>query len=473
MAGAGLGAAIAGVSVLVDYAGHDRYEAEVFGQGAAAFGLGALIDAGGDDRYGLKAFGQGYASTAGVGVLWDRSGNDVYSAAGLPDAWQREGGIGFTQGVASGFRTPLAGGIGILRDDAGDDRYEAQMFAQGAGYYYGVGLLWDRGGNDRYRAVRYAQGNGVHQAAGVLRDEAGDDRYELSVGVGQGMGLDLAVGVLVDAAGNDEYQSISLAQGSGTANGFGLLFDREGENRWQMGADLRSWGHAEWSRRLPTAGVLLYEPARASFVRDGKPSAPGNASIVHEADDTVPRCPDISPAAGAPARPLGEMLTAVAPSLPGANPERELYAQILRRVIDDPAAAMAEVPPGNFDLMYALGEVLPCALAAASAEEATRMDAAFDAALANPRTPFLAVIAAALRKRPGSAQTMQRLSAALLAHPYCAARTLSIGTWASETQAKEASRSPCWRLQAVALERLKALGAAPDDNPSLPSFFPR
>ena len=34
---------------------------------------------------------------------------------------------------------PLTGGIGILRDERGDDRYEAQMFAQGSGYYFALG----------------------------------------------------------------------------------------------------------------------------------------------------------------------------------------------------------------------------------------------------------------------------------------------------------------------------------------------
>ena len=99
-----------------------------------------------------------------------------------------------------GGRSSLGGGIGILRDDAGDDRYEAEMFAQGAAYFFGAGLLWDRGGEDRYSAIRYAQGCGVHQAAGILRDEAGNDRYALAVGVGQGMGLDQSVGLFARGA---------------------------------------------------------------------------------------------------------------------------------------------------------------------------------------------------------------------------------------------------------------------------------
>jgi len=202
----------------------------------------------------------------------------------------REGGLSFAQGAASGYRgepgdhPALGGGIGILRDERGDDEYVAEMFAQGLGYYYGVGLLWDGGGNDRYRAVRYAQGNGAHQAVGVLRDEAGDDRYELAVGVGQGMGLDLAVGALLDAAGNDAYQAGLLAQGSATANGIGLLADGGGDDLWRMtqGTDLRSWGHAEWYCGLPSAGLFLHQ-GRAQFDRAGAPAVRRESALVaHE-----------------------------------------------------------------------------------------------------------------------------------------------------------------------------------------------
>jgi hypothetical protein len=288
--GPGLGAAIAGVALLFDAAGDDRYVAGAFGQGAAAYGLGALIDLRGNDLYQLQAGGQGYGLAGGTGLLWDRDGNDRYQVAGFEDPFGRGGGLSFAQGAASGYRDEgtaspaLGGGIGILRDERGDDDYAAEMFAQGLGYYYGIGLLWDGGGNDRYRAVRYAQGNGAHQAVGVLRDEAGDDRYELSVGVGQGMGLDLAVGALLDAAGNDAYQAGLLAQGSATANGIGLLADGGGDDLWRMTqpADQRSWGHAEWYCGLPSAGLFLHQ-GRAQFERAGAPALRRESALVaHE-----------------------------------------------------------------------------------------------------------------------------------------------------------------------------------------------
>lgn len=270
--GAGLGAAVAGASLLIDFAGDDVYQAKHFAQGAAAFGIGALLDFGGDDRYRVEAWGQGLGIGDGVGLLWDRRGNDRYSAGGLPDPFKRAGGLSGAQGAGFGYRDQLGGGAGILRDDEGDDAYEAEMFAQGLGYYFAFGMLWDHAGNDRYRALQYAQGNGVHQALGVLRDESGDDRYELALLYGQGMGLDVAFGMLVDAAGDDDYRAHDVVQGSATANGFGLLADGGGADRFATGHGVHKWGYAEWLRGMPSVGVLLHG-ARAQLTHTGQ-SAP-------------------------------------------------------------------------------------------------------------------------------------------------------------------------------------------------------
>ena len=293
--GAGLGAALGGGSLLVDAGGNDRYGAKYFGQGAAAFGLGALIDHGGDDRYRIEAWGQGLGLAGGIGLLWDHAGNDAYAAGGVPDPYERGASLSGAQGAAFGFRDVIGGGVGLLRDDAGDDTYEAQMFAQGTGYYYGLGFLWDRSGDDRYRAVRYAQGSGAHQAVGILRDESGNDNYELSFGVGQGMGLDLARGMLFDLRGNDEYRGGLLVQGAATANGIGVLQDRDGANRFAIGVDThaagppRSWGHAEWYAGLPSFGLLDTPRERATFSPAAGPAPPARVDEKTEALATPSR----------------------------------------------------------------------------------------------------------------------------------------------------------------------------------------
>jgi hypothetical protein len=496
MPGPGLGAALAGASVVMDFSGDDSYSAELFGQGAAAFGLGALIDHAGNDTYRLRAGGQGFGLAEGVGLLWDRGGNDTYAASGLSDVYGRGGGLSWAQGAAYGYRTVLGGGIGVLRDDAGDDRYEAEMYAQGAGYYYGVGLLWDRGGTDRYHAVRYAQGAGVHEAAGILRDESGGDRYALGYGVGQGMGLDLAVGMLADGAGDDRYRASVLAQGTATANGIGIVADHGGADEWHVDDAGRAWGRAEWLRGLPSLGLMLYDPARSGFTRKegaiaATPEAArfggpfGDAPVRHEAAPK-PRCPD-SVAPGKtwsdPDFSLAEALRRLAPAFAGGAFDPAAYANVKERLLTQLEASFAGLPRGDFDVAWSLGEALRCAAAGAAADDMRVMWLEMERVLAAElRTPFAGAIVGALHERPAPPQQMERILAALEAYPGCGLRAAALrlrGTVATDdvsrasalAAARTALPSTCWRLQAAARDVLKRLDAAPDDHTALPTFL--
>lgn len=470
--GPGWGAAFAGASVLVDYAGNDVYASGIFGQGAAAAGLGALIDLSGSDGYRVRAAGQGLGLAGGIGLLWDRSGDDRYTAGGLRDAYERGAGLSFAQGAAVGVRTSLGGGVGILRDGAGNDDYAAEMFAQGTGYYYGLGLLWDRGGADRYRAVRYAQGNGVHQAVGVLRDESGNDRYELTVGVGQGMGLDLAVGILADMGGDDRYAAPNLAQGSATANGAGVLIDLGGANEWRL-EQQEGWGRAEWSRGLPSLGLLLFDPARASFNRKGAGTAAprAEATILHEAEGAA-RCPAAVASPAASGLTLEQALRALGPGLVSGVADPAVVRFSLERLRDGVERALAELPEGDFDLAWSLATVLRCALESADAATAERLWDGFERMLAAKRaTPFAGPIAGALRARPAPAPQMERMLELLAAHPHCSVRVAALSLGRSVPAAQEALRSDCWRLQSRALRLLRELGVAPENLDAVPEFL--
>jgi hypothetical protein len=489
--GPGLGAAIVGAALIVDVAGDDTYEAMHFGQGAAAFGLGAILDLRGNDIYRVRAGGQGFAMSGGVGLLWDREGGDTYTAAGLADPYERGGGVSMAQGAATGSRTSLGGGVGILRDDAGDDVYEAQMFAQGAGYYYGLGLLWDGGGSDRYRAVRYAQGAGVHEAVGVLRDESGNDHYELTYGVGQGMGLDLAVGALLDGGGDDRYRSEVVAQGSGTANGIGLLRDSGGADEWRMGSDLRSWGRAEWARRLPTTGFLLYDASRAVFLREGKAIVPaplaadlggpsGGDPATHEAQDDRP-CPTVS--ATAPEIPFVEALRRAETGFAGDAADPAAYASAQLTLKQRFKAGIAELPRDDFEVAWVLSHALRCAFAKASADEAAAMGRDIEVILKDdPASPFAAGFAFALHDRRPPVPQTENILAALDASPVCGTRAAALSL-RQLTAVDEATRaraisvaqaalsSSCWRMQATALVTLRRLGLTPPEAAPLPSFL--
>jgi hypothetical protein len=430
--GPGLGAAVAGASLLLDVTGNDSYRAPHVSQGMAAFGIGVLIDLAGDDRYDLDAWGQGFALAGGFGLLWDAAGNDRYAARGPADGYDRGGGLSGAQGAAMGPRNFFAGGIGILRDDAGDDVYVAEMFAQGTGYYYGLGLLWDRGGDDRYDAVRYAQGSGVHEAVGVLRDESGNDRYSLKVGVGQGMGLDLAVGALVDGAGDDAYTADVLAQGTATANGIGVLDDAGGADRFAIGSGERQWGHAQWLRGLPSTGVFLYDPARASFVIGDKPLAA-----------PPPPRKELEPEPEAGGCPAG---ISVGPA--------ELDA--LRREY--------------FDGVYTLGQRLRCALG--DPQQAAPLWKALDAELAGrPDSPLGGYIALAFRVHPPPPPLDRAVLARLDAHPHCSVRALALRAAPRADAARNALKSGCYQLQAAALQVLQKLGEPVPADAQLPAFL--
>ena len=251
-----------GVGVLYDADGRDIYVSEALSQGSAQFGIGLLIDAGDeDDDYRAFTHAQGFGFTAGLGALVDASGDDVYDCdvgdpdyGGLPIYYSPQmPGVGNTsscQGMGFGSRndssalSSLAGGVGILRDLAGDDEYSASLFAQGSGYWEGIGLLSDGGGSDRYDGFWYVQGGVAHYAVGMLMDDGdGDDLFNQerpNRSVNSGTGHDYSLGVLVNEAGNDAYRITGLSAGSSNCNGIGLFVDNAGDDTYEAINDYNS-----------------------------------------------------------------------------------------------------------------------------------------------------------------------------------------------------------------------------------------
>ena len=265
------GCGVLGVGMLVDLKGDDRYEAGIGAQGAGIFGLGLLIDGDGQDRYQAGGAAQGYGGTRGAGGLFDRGGDDTYFAGGMLPDFREEGRFrSLAQGFGTGIRPFAVGGVGLLVDLLGDDRYEGDYFTQGSAYWMGLGLLMDREGRDVYIARRYSQGSGVHLAIGGLMDKGGDDIYR-SWGVSQGCGHDLAVGLILDESGDDSYESTWLSQGSGNANGVGFLVDGAGNDRYTGDDEVQ--GSGVGSRGFGSIGVLLDgggDDRYSGFGRDGE-----------------------------------------------------------------------------------------------------------------------------------------------------------------------------------------------------------
>ena len=241
-----------GLGMLFDRAGNDTYTMKHAGQGAGYFGLGFHLDGSGDDRMYFLGDGQGYGGPGGVGVLASHSGDDYYEAevysekAGRPD-YHSEGRvtISHAQGVGAGRRGDgadghnWAGGLGVMIDISGNDRYVSGNFSAGLGYWYGTGLLYDGSGDDSYRSVYFTQGSGAHFCIGALIDEGGDDRHELfeTGGAGLGYGWDFAVAFLINKGGNDTYSAWrnSMARADIRSNAF--LIDIGGDDTYLYSAD--------------------------------------------------------------------------------------------------------------------------------------------------------------------------------------------------------------------------------------------
>jgi len=229
------GVGIMGVGVILDRAGADTYTGTRWSIGAAFYGLGAIVDCGGDnDVYTAEMMSQGIGGPRGFGVIIDENGRDLYRVNGpTPSVYSTPAVYaGFSQGVGFGVRLYDTGGIGVISDLGGDDRYEGGEFCQGGAYYWGLGILHDRSGNDLYYGNRYGQAWAAHQALGILVDDAGDDTYWSMTAASQSGSWDICATLLLDRAGNDSYHADGLAQGGASQQAIAWFIDLEGIDRY-------------------------------------------------------------------------------------------------------------------------------------------------------------------------------------------------------------------------------------------------
>jgi hypothetical protein len=278
------GMASFGVGVLLDRGGKDRYEIDRVGQGAAFFGVGVLSDLKGDDEYHCFQQAQGFGGTRGCGVLVDREGNDLYEADDskirYPSPQTKEHNTSLAQGCAFGRRAhpgdgnSLAGGVGVLIDGKGDDRYKCGVFGQGISYWYGLGMLVDLEGHDTYEGVWYCQGSAAHYGVGALCDLAGNDKYTIKMTFGQGAGHDYSIGWLHDASGNDIYECPSNCLGFGMYNGIGVLWDEAGDDVYKTGGP--AFGATGETRPESLClGIFIDEGGKNEFPKESRAKPKG------------------------------------------------------------------------------------------------------------------------------------------------------------------------------------------------------
>ena len=237
-----IGFGLFGVGVIIDRAGHDTYTNtgpdSGWSLGAGFYGVGLLIDHAGNDVYHAEKLAQGVGGPRGLGAILDARGADTYRANGpnFPSAYGTPGVfLGMSQGFGIGVRGYAAGGVGLIDDARGDDRYMAGEFSQGGGYYFGLGMIRDRAGDDLYAGNRYGQAFAAHQAAGVLIDDAGDDLYRSMTAASQSGAWDESVTMLIDRSGNDAYGCDSLGLGAASMQALSVFLDLAGDDRYSAG----------------------------------------------------------------------------------------------------------------------------------------------------------------------------------------------------------------------------------------------
>lgn len=254
-----------GLNLHVDYAGEDIYKSGLFSQAAAMQGIAMLVDYAGNDTYTASTLAQGMGSVRGVGAVLDYDGADVYQLGGkyfhaplMPDDYRSMG-----QGMGFGMRSDFAGGLGLVYDRKGNDKYLGGVYAQGVGYWYATGALIDESGNDVYNAIYYPQGSGIHLACGFLYDGAGNDTYYSRNGPGQGAGHDWGVGALIDNSGNDAY-SIHGGNGLGLSNSVGIFVDKGGDDRYERN-EAQNYGNGAFARSTGSIGLFLDMGGKDSY----------------------------------------------------------------------------------------------------------------------------------------------------------------------------------------------------------------
>ncbi|MCC6747335.1 MAG: hypothetical protein IT371_06730 [Deltaproteobacteria bacterium] len=278
-----------GVGVLFDDGGNDLYRAEAGAQGSALFGLGLLVDLGGDDEHQGYTLVQGASLVKGVGLLADLEGDDTYrtepgntyirkSQRRKQDDYLYSASL--SQGAAEGRRGDFppdgianqvhsSGGLGLLVDLAGADRYTCGAFCQGAGYWFGLGVLLDAEGNDRYDGRVYCLGAGAHFGLGLFHDARGDDSYGATlplVGLSLGFGHDFSFAWHQDDGGADDYHGAWATFGQGSTSSTALFVNVGGDDVYSSshysgfggtaaGEDYQSPTHPR--HRLRVTGIFL------------------------------------------------------------------------------------------------------------------------------------------------------------------------------------------------------------------------
>lgn len=253
------GAGLFGCGMLMTGPGTQTFDADTYCQGAGMYGAGILWQRGDATTCRAAQMAQGFGGPGGCGLLLGEKGNSAYIAGGkYPCPWLPGQYFSLAQGFGYGMRPFAGGGVGILCNLRGGNRYIADVYGQGASYWYSTGLLLDLGSNNFYQAYQYCQGAGIHLSSGALVNWGGNNQFSAHA-ICQGGAHDYAVGMLIDRAGGNRYIADTTAQGAGINNSFAMLLNHGGDN-FLAGRDpqqSQAAGHDGGKREYGSIALLL------------------------------------------------------------------------------------------------------------------------------------------------------------------------------------------------------------------------
>lgn len=242
-------------SFILDPSGDDLYNSEIKTNFQTPFYW--ILDLSGDDKYQNPNIRSMFSVLSGCGISSDNFGDDFYASDdfafssffGIQTANDNSGDDIYKNGLHSLAASSF--GISILSDETGNDIYSITEFGEGFAGTLAAGLLLDFNGNDLYfaggkylhaplapldyRSLSQGFGFGLRPdlagGFGVLFDENGNDRYNGGV-YAQAVAYWYALGILLDKNGNDFYTAVYYPQGSGIHLAGGFLYDEKGEDHY-------------------------------------------------------------------------------------------------------------------------------------------------------------------------------------------------------------------------------------------------
>lgn len=227
------GCGLAGVGIL-KFERATSIEGRALTLGTGLAGIGLVAAGKESDRMRCAFRGLGVGLPQGIGWVVNLGGDDSYFGSSSQSAKGstsrvRSDAIGFSSGI-SNVGSPFAGGIGLVTDLSGDDKYEAGDRSVSFAEFGGATSIFDEGGDDNYQAGENSIATSKEEASAYLHDLGGSDLYLAPDGNSIVSAGESSNAILFDRAGNDRYIGSPSAVKAVAPIATEVLFDARGSN---------------------------------------------------------------------------------------------------------------------------------------------------------------------------------------------------------------------------------------------------